>query len=61
MFVGPRRHLRIEVGLLLIGGEDGSNPADEGVQGAIKTGVDFVLQLGQLQLLSLQAVGVLRS
>lgn len=60
MLVGPV-HRRVEVGLLLVRRENGSHPADEGVQGSIETGVNLVLQLDQLLLLSLEAVGVLRS
>ena len=61
VFVGARRHLWIEVGLLLIGGQNGPDPSDERVQGSVESGVDFVLELRQVQLLPLQAVGVLRS
>ena len=60
VLVGPGEHRRIEVGLLLLGGEDGSNPAHQGVEGSIKAGVNLELQLGQLLLLPLQAVRVLR-
>lgn len=59
VLVGPGQHRRIEVGLLLLSGEDGFDPAHQRVQSSIKAGVNLELQLGQLLLLPLQAVGVL--
>ena len=59
VLVGPGEHRRIEVGLLLLGGEDGLDPPHQRVESSIKAGVNLELQLGQLLLLPLQAVRVL--
>ena len=61
MLVWSIGHWWIEISLFLISRENGSHPTNQSIQGSIQACVNFVFQLCQLLLLSMQTVCMLWS